>query len=370
MAVVNERARTASPKRGGPHVGAGFASTLDLAPTIYDVIAAYRLFLGRDPESFDAIRSFAEGMTLRELRATFLASPEFRSQLRPLLLRSKWVCCEFAPSRMIWIDLADKYIAYDILHGGWEPEETGFMKSRLGTGSVLLDIGANVGWFSLQALDVIGPGGRAHAFEPNPLVLPYLKRTIALNGVEDRVTIHPEALWDDSRVMNVNLRPDDFNLGHVWLGSADDKPANVTGVGTAACVRLDDILSESRVDFVKIDIEGAEAKALAGAAETIRAHRPVIMSEIYPAQLESVSGCTARHYIEKLAEMGYECWHMKGGKPVERLEDFPPDLEKELATVVFEPKPLVRSKRRNVRPRALSPLASDFASTDVPVSPL
>ncbi len=88
--------------------------------------------------------------------------------------------------------------------------------------------------------------------------------------------------------------------------------------------------------MIKIDVEGAEARALHGAQRAIRRRRPAILSELYPRQLQTVSGVSPAQYIEQMKDLGYSCFLLEEGRPTRRLSGFPADLKRELVSVVFE----------------------------------
>jgi FkbM family methyltransferase len=297
------------------------------------------LFLGREPEDWSMIADHMTVATLAELRRRFANSAEFRAHLRPLMLQPVWVARELSNGRRIWLNLADSFVSQGVLGGEWEASETHYMRSRLGQGDIALDIGANIGWFTLVAADVVGEEGHVHAFEPNPTVLHYLVRTIIENDLQRRVTTHDTALWDIAEERFVGTVNDDYNLGHAWLLHPGEEAMQGVESAKARCDRLDDVLPGLRPNFIKIDIEGAEPRALRGGSEMISAAKPIILSEVYPAQISRVSGSTSGEFIADLQSLGYDCWLLERGEPVIKIDDFPPGGGRELISVAFEPKP-------------------------------
>lgn len=245
----------------------------------------------------------------------------------------------------MWVDMDDQEVSRGCLEDAWEPEETQFFRSRLQAGDIVLDIGANIGWYSLAGAREIGSSGWIHAFEPRPETVRMLRRTVACNGLEDRVRIWDVALDERPGLARLWWEPECRNPGHSYLsaGTEDGKPSpgadEALGPRESARVRtvpLDELMPEVAPDFVKIDVEGAEPRVVAGAYRALRRRQPTVLSELYPEQLARVSGSSAAAYITQMAELGYRCFLLESGKPGRRLSDFPSDAADELVSVVFE----------------------------------
>ncbi len=134
--------------------------------------------------------------------------------------------------------------------------ERDLLARRLGPGSVFLDIGANAGIYTLSAAKA---GASVIAFEPNPVMAARLLENVEANGFSRLVTLVPDALSDAEGHAGFVL-PDD-NFGEARL-SADETDEGAVKVRTR---RLSNVLSEqgvSRVDAMKIDIEGGEERVL------------------------------------------------------------------------------------------------------------
>lgn len=150
-------------------------------------------------------------------------------------------------------------------------------------GSVILDIGANVGLFSLVGSEGTGPNGKILAFEPQPLTHATLLRNLSLNGAGN-VRTFPIALSDQPGRIRLSVPKEvraTYSYGDSYLSidpSAHDDP-----MAQIECKRLDDVLAEQgidRVDLIKIDVEGAEYLCLKGATRLLDSqHKPVILME-------------------------------------------------------------------------------------------
>ena len=113
------------------------------------------------------------------------------------------------------------------------------------------------------------------AFEPNPEALRILKVNIALNDLTARVALHCVGL--DSQPGRAAFTTPHNNLGATHV-VRDQNPSAVAGGFVLA--RGDDMLRDTKVDFIKIDVEGAEASVIAGGRATLRAMQPVLLMEI------------------------------------------------------------------------------------------
>lgn len=300
---------------------------------------AYKLILGREPENEAAVQSHMLLGSIEKIRDVMMSSQEFRSIIpQSGFASSKWVAVDVLDRFIMWIDLHDRYVSQGCLNNSWEPEETAFFVSRLRSGDIVFDIGANVGWFSLVAAKHVGSTGKVHAFEPRPETAQMLKRTIAMNGLRSIVQVWEFALSDQADEIRLQWESDTNNPGHSFLASKGKRHDTLAAHDSAKVIscRLDDVLPEVAPDIIKIDIEGAEPLALAGAKSAILRKKPVILSEIFPDQLRKVAGVTTAQFIEQLEAYGYGCYLLEDGKPTRRIKDFPSDVKKELVSVVFE----------------------------------
>jgi FkbM family methyltransferase len=150
---------------------------------------------------------------------------------------------------------------------------------------VVLDVGANIGFYAVPFSSRLRTlGGRLHCFEPVPANVERLKLNLRINGLEDSATVWRIGLSNRTSSANITLL-EDFAAG------AETGNAAILAYAGAAkqpwieiAVRtLEDAwprLGESRLDFIKVDIEGHEDLFFDGAIGLIRAHRPYIAAEM------------------------------------------------------------------------------------------
>jgi FkbM family methyltransferase len=181
----------------------------------------------------------------------------------------------------------------------YEPE-LAFLRQYLRPGMVMVDAGACYGIYSLVAASRIGPDGLVLAIEPAANSYERLAGNVRLNRLVN-VRLLRVALWD--RRGNAFLRHA-ADPGRNSLSEAE--PARASSE-TVSLRKLDDVLDEqqiSRVDVIKLDIEGAEAPALRGAIRTLRAQRPVVIFEVNP-RAAAAFGLGASEAAGILRSLGY-----------------------------------------------------------------
>ena len=203
--------------------------------------------------------------------------------------------------------------AYLDNRGNYEVAETRFCGDVLSPGDVAVDVGANIGLYTLLFSRLVGEHGRVHSFEPAPENARRLRVNLLLNGAEN-VHLAEQAVYSRSGTVTLNLfgeglgpwntlgrptLPDPFNPGRtVSPSSSVDVPATTLDEYAAAAL-ID------RIALLKIDVEGAEPDVLAGAARLLAEHRiGTIMFEVSLPQSETL-GHDATEPFAQLEAAGY-----------------------------------------------------------------
>jgi FkbM family methyltransferase len=184
------------------------------------------------------------------------------------------------------------YLAYKRLV---EAGPVNSLEAVVSSGSTAIDVGANIGFFTLRLARWVGPTGRVIALEPEARNFASLHRRVSRAGLADVVTCMQAAAADRHRELRLALTP-----GHPGDHHLADDGEPVAGI------TLDDLAAANAhpVTFVKIDVQGAETLVLAGAHELIETHRPAILVELHEPSLRRL-GSSRREVVNTLVALGY-----------------------------------------------------------------
>lgn len=171
----------------------------------------------------------------------------------------------------------------------------GYRKQRLiartvRPNTVFYDVGANVGFYALLGSVLVG-GGKVFAFEPLPSNVAYLRQHLALNHIRN-VEVFELAISDENAIASF----EDESTGSM---------GHLSGVGQikVQTVTLDSLLQQRKIlppDYIKMDIEGAELRALKGAERCVRQHRPQIFLATHGLEIHDACCRVLEHW-------GFEC---------------------------------------------------------------
>jgi FkbM family methyltransferase len=164
--------------------------------------------------------------------------------------------------------LGSEYFSHIFLYGSYEPEVMLFLMRFLRPGMNVLDIGANVGLFSILSSSLVGSEGRVWSFEPDPRALKLLKKNLALNNANN-VQVFPVALSDKNEESPFFSAVDSVYSSLVKPIGPNPSKAEVINVH---CQTLDNLAASQKItaiNFMKIDAEGSEIPIILGAKNTL-----------------------------------------------------------------------------------------------------
>ena len=196
---------------------------------------------------------------------------------------------------------------YIPLHHGqaFEPEATEMVRQIVRKGDVIVDAGANFGWYATLFGELVGETGKVHAFEPVPPTFARLCENLNLNKLADIVMTNNCALGDQEGEVEVHL----FEEMSHSLASLSQACGGSSTPFAAKLNRLDDYLSSSgvdRVNFLKCDVEGSELMVLKGAKRLLAGNAaPTVMVELN-ADTSAAFGYKPRDIIQYLRSTGYD----------------------------------------------------------------
>ncbi|MBC7921462.1 MAG: FkbM family methyltransferase [Ferruginibacter sp.] len=183
-----------------------------------------------------------------------------------------------------------------VYFGMIEPHQTNAFVETLREGQTVLDLGANVGYYSVLASRLVGTKGRVVSFEPSVRNLSLLYRHLRANQAENVMVI--PAACSDTHQLALFASGDTYATGHLVEGQ--ENAASRIQVTAVPCLTVDEVVERLDLspDVMKIDVEGAELDVLKGAAKTLADCQPAIFLSVHSDQLRE--SCS-----KLLEELGY-----------------------------------------------------------------
>ena len=243
---------------------------------------SFRLILGREPENERIVQQHMRLDTIEALRKGLFASQEFQAKISGSQLPPIWVWADVAGGdRRMRINLGDAHVSMGCLRDDYEHLETAVLRAVLRNDDTFIDIGANIGWYTIIASTIITPPGSIIAFEPRPETAANLRLSLEENRLTDLVRLFEAGLADHAQQAKLTWLAGTDNPGGSHLGSGDSVGSEFAEI---SLITLDS-LELSRCDVIKMDVEGAEFRVIKGGEQTLRAQQPLILSELHPQQL-------------------------------------------------------------------------------------
>lgn len=191
--------------------------------------------------------------------------------------------------------------AYDLYKRLFEASHADWLRPLARPGTTVVDIGANIGFFTVQFARWVGSQGRVIAIEPETRNLARLRKRITGQGLASNVEIVEAVVAEKPGTLNLHLNPD--HPGDHRIGSEGVPVTSVT---------LDGLLEDAgwpEVSLVKVDVQGAEFRVFLGAEKTLTEIRPALYVEVDRDALASM-GSSAEALLDRLAASGYRAHEM------------------------------------------------------------
>ncbi|MFK7884881.1 MAG: FkbM family methyltransferase [Phycisphaerales bacterium] len=219
------------------------------------------------------------------------------------------------PRRVITGKLHNKKMNLDV--GDWSERSAYFLgryydldsqmvyQLLIDKGDHVLDVGANVGMMMLLASHLVGENGRVDCCEPNPACVERVQDHIDINNITN-THLHHTALANENTTMILRVLTEHTGMGS--LAPVKEKDAHlVTEEIEVPVSRGDDLLAScpSPPNLIKVDVEGFEAKVLAGLPSTLAEHHPILMLEFIESHLAR-AGANRASICQELTAMGYK----------------------------------------------------------------
>ena len=219
------------------------------------------------------------------------------------------------------------------LGGDWQGEETHLIKQRVESSDICFDIGANIGYYTLL-LGAVASKGMTYSFEPVPLNFHLLRSSILINGSSNIITECCAVAEQKGERLFAVAKDSAFS------SFVDTERGLIASEARVAVTTLDDYCREKkipRIDFLKVDVEGAESLVIAGAREILRDNRRrprLVMLELYEPMLKKY-GASINGVLSEMHDCGYGPFvYMRGATLPYQAEHY-----SILQNVFFAPRP-------------------------------
>lgn len=214
----------------------------------------------------------------------------------PIILR------EIQGSKM-FLDLSDRGICKDLfLYGIRERKCTRIFKKELEEGMKVMDIGANIGYYTLIVASIVGNSGKVYAVEPDSRNFGLLKKNIEVNSYKNRVEPYNVAIGDENGE-GLLLESECSNLRSIAKASDHQK----ISIERTRMVTVDEFLGNRPVDFIKMDVEGFEYYIIKGMTKTLNKNMPLkLFIEVHPEQIRNYYGESVETMLESLSSANFK----------------------------------------------------------------
>jgi FkbM family methyltransferase len=235
-----------------------------------------------------ALFKLIEGLTIFPLARTYLKSYKVIKR-RMLILRQ-------IQNRRMHLNIEDAGISTELFVKGWhELASTQILKSILTKNECVVDIGANIGYYTLLEAEIV-KDGIVYAIEPDPINFSILNQNIRMNGLENVKTFNV-AISNEKGFARFYI----YRRRNLCSLIKYDNPIGEIVVETCA---LDEFLKDKKVNFIRMDVEGAEYEILNGAHETLKRKNLKLFIEFHPNLLKK-RGLSVNTLLKKLEKLGF-----------------------------------------------------------------
>lgn len=211
------------------------------------------------------------------------------------------------------VNLDDTIVSFHLLaYRRYEVLETALVRRIVRAGDFAVDAGANIGYFSVLLGELVGCAGRVLAVEPEPNNARLLRKNVKLRGLTDIVFVAQAAIGDTvctaTLYKSLSGNQGDHRMyagGRERDGRAKDETMDVSMTTMDTLV-----LGWSRVDFIKMDIQGFEPSAIRGMSQVLTANdRVLLLTEFWPFGIRSANG-DPLDFLKQLRVMGFQLWEV------------------------------------------------------------
>ncbi len=315
-AAKRARARWQPPREGGPRSYLKYLTSMVLRPydrhsrkVLTDVVGDLGSATLAVADDLDGMRELVDRLRAERLAFDSFVSADMEKLDLELHAKRSRFCsylgdhlavCRVLGNMKIFVDTRDHVLAPHLMTDGyWESWITLAMLRVLKPGMVAVDVGANYGYYSILMGRCVGRTGKMFAFEPNPHIASLLRKSLWISGIRQIDEVR-EVAAHSTTGENVRFFFSEERPMNARVTNEAPYDGQMIDVATA---RLDDVLPD-RVDFIKIDAEGAEREIWRGMARTIQNNPQLqVFLEFNPKR---TSYYDPLEFLAKIQEDGFE----------------------------------------------------------------
>ena len=198
----------------------------------------------------------------------------------------------------------------------YEERDTQIFQRAVSAGDYFFDIGSNFGWYSILASRLVGKTGKVFAFDMVPDIIQEFERNISLNKLDDNIVMVNMALGEEGGVVDY-LYSENTEMGNfqpeMLKDGREDLKRETLKTGKVQMTSLDRYVEENvipRVDFIKVDIDGAEVPFLKGARKTLSSKKPIILIEV-SERGQTAQGHSCLEIFQELSKANYKFFSVR-----------------------------------------------------------
>jgi FkbM family methyltransferase len=186
----------------------------------------------------------------------------------------------------------------------YEPYETKLISNIISPGDVVLDIGANIGYYTVIFAKLVGQNGKVFAFEPEPTNFSLLQKNVSINGCSN-VTVEQKAVSNRNERKKLYLNKENAGMHTIYKSQyADLDPVEIETIS------LDTYFNNytGKIDFIKMDIEGSEYTALEGMKTILQRQNSIkLLVAFFPSAIREY-GYEPEQYFDLLSSYGFRIY--------------------------------------------------------------
>ena len=205
------------------------------------------------------------------------------------------------------IDIVFPYGFHNYYETDYEADNVKYFRTSVKNGNIVIDVGAQLGLMTKLFSDLVGENGRVHSFEPTPTTFALLNETVHLNHLSNVVT-NQMAVCEVSGTAGFSISGIDADAGNTL---STDRSLNRKEI-TINTISIDDYMASKKtpkIDFIKIDAEGAEYLVLLGATSAMKNDRPFINLALHPISIKNM-GHSLEQIYDLVQERGYKIMYL------------------------------------------------------------